>query len=174
MYVGTGQRAGMGRLARAHRLSSLGRLRGAARRLGQDDYATPDEIASQFTGSQVVPGQTPGVPSGNFSSPVLSTADSFYGSGSLLPAGSSGSSGFTAAQEAALLSQGISTAGVLGKQAIIGSPSLTYNPATGQYVATGGATLPTGLSLSSLFTGSTGTLLLLAIAGVVAFMVLKK
>jgi hypothetical protein len=80
----------------------------------------------------------------------------------------------TSAQEAALLAQGISTAGVLGKQAIIGTPTLTYNPATGQYTATGGATLPTGLSLSSLFTGTSGTLLLLAIAGVVVFMVVKK
>ena len=32
----------------------------------------------------------------------------------------------------------------MGTQAIIGTPTVTYNPVTGTYSATGGATIPTG------------------------------
>jgi hypothetical protein len=89
------------------------------------------------------------------------------------PAASS-SSGWTAAQQAQVLTAAITTGGVLGKQAIIGSPTVSYNPATGQYTATGGATLPSGIALgstiSSLFSNP---LVLLAIAGIVAVSVMK-
>jgi hypothetical protein len=57
--------------------------------------------------------------------------------------------GSISAQNAGLLSTAITTAGKVGTQAIIGSPTLTYNPATGQYTATGGATIPSSLSISS-------------------------
>jgi len=73
------------------------------------------------------------------------------------PSSSSSSSGSSLTPtEAALISQGITTAGVVGRQAIVGSPTLTYNPATGQYTASGGATLPVGSiaassALSTLF-----------------------
>jgi hypothetical protein len=87
---------------------------------------------------------------------------------------SSSTPGWTPAQEAQVLTAAINTGGVLGKQAIIGSPTVSYNPATGQYTATGGATLPSGIALgstiSSLFSNP---LVLLAIAGIVAVSVMK-
>jgi hypothetical protein len=53
--------------------------------------------------------------------------------------------------DAALLSTAITTAGKVGTQAIIGTPTVTYNPTTGTYQATGGAALPTGLTSSAVF-----------------------
>lgn len=76
-------------------------------------------------------------------------------SSSALPAGSSLSipgSGAITPSEAALISQGITTAGKIGTQAIIGTPTVTYNAATGQYTATGGATIPAGsIAANSIF-----------------------
>jgi hypothetical protein len=86
---------------------------------------------------------------------VYMPASSSAGGPSALPAGSSLSipgSGAITPSEAALISQGITTAGKIGTQAIIGTPTVTYNAATGQYTATGGATIPAGsIAANSIF-----------------------
>jgi len=174
----------VGRLPRSAALGELTRREMGAlhRRLGQIDYVT--DVPA--TGSQAVPGQSFIGPAGATYNPSqLTNIDSLIGvpvgsggiGGGLLPSSTTAASGsgFTSAQEAALLAQGISTAGVLGKQAIIGSPTLTYNPATGQYTATGGATLPTSLGLSSTLTSLlSNPLVLLGIVGLVVFSMAGK
>ena len=100
-------------MARAHRVSGLGRTRGLGRSLGQDD-----------------------------------------GSGDI------------SALDASLISQGITTAGALTAQALRPVPTVSYNPSTGLYMASGGAALPTGQILgSSLDTTITSLLPLLLLAG---------
>jgi len=47
--------------------------------LGQNDIASPADIAAQFTGSQAVPGQSVGVPAGNDTTAQLVAADSLVG-----------------------------------------------------------------------------------------------
>ena len=69
-------------------------------------------------------------------------------------------------KDAALLSTAITTAGKVGTQAIIGTPTVSYNPATGAYTATGGATLPTATALTSELS-SYLPLILLGLAAVV-------
>jgi hypothetical protein len=61
---------------------------------------------------------------------------------------------------AALLSQAINTAGVVAKSAVTPTPMVTYNPLTGQYEATGGAALPSGLMTSTALTSYLPLLLL--------------
>ena len=65
--------------------------------------------------------------------------------------GGSSSGGLTPA-DASVISAAISAAGKVGTQAIIGTPQVTYNPLTGQYTATGGATLPSTLGLTTSLT----------------------
>jgi len=73
-----------------------------------------------------------GAPTGYQPPPV--TAYGYSGGGALSPA------------DAALISQGISTGGLLAAKALTPVPTVSYNAATGQYLATGGATLPGGIS----------------------------
>jgi hypothetical protein len=99
-----------------------------------------------------------------------------------IAAGSYGSSavpGSISPQDAMLLSSAITAAGKVGQQAIIGTPQLSYNAATGQYLATGGATIPssliTGSALSStLSTLFSPTVLLLGAGLLVVLMVSGK
>lgn len=51
--------------------------------------------------------------------------------------------------EASLISSAINAVGAVGVQALKPTPSLTYNPATGQFTATGGATIPSSIGLNS-------------------------
>jgi hypothetical protein len=179
MYVRSGNLGRAGRLAGTHRVSSLGRLRGPqgwARRkalgfpnataermvntwLGQADYGSGDtfsesQVASAFP---ITPVSTSEMQSSIFN-PLTDSG------GGLSPSGS----GAISATNAALLSQAIATAGKVGTQAIIGSPSLTYNPATGTYTASGGAALPTGqIASAEIGTELTSFLPLLLIGGAV-------
>ena len=73
----------------------------------------------------------------------MTTAANPYGYGTSAVPGS------ISPQDAALLSTAITTAGKVGTQAIIGTPTETYNPLTGQYTATGGAVLPASIGLDS-------------------------
>jgi hypothetical protein len=176
MYVGTGKRAnGLGRLARrAHRLSGLRGLRGSwvngryvsgaqldgllSARLGQMDY---DDGVTVPTYNSPYDTSTP-AGQANWAS-VLSPNQSPSSGGGLTTA------------EAQLISQGITTGGQLASKALTPVPTVTYNPATGMYSATGGAALPAGLglssSLSSLFSSP---LLLLGILGIGAVVLLKR
>lgn len=179
-YVRNGQR-GMGRMAGSNRLSALGRPGGVVRsalgfpsraqralihrnlkQLGpysSSDFA-PDEYSpggSQYAGTLYPGGSTPFSPT---ESSIIATGN--------IPA-----SGSLSAQNAALLSQAITTAGKVGTQAIIGTPTLTYNPLTGQYEATGGATLPSTLGLTSALT-SYLPLILLAGGAILLFSAMGK
>ena len=73
-----------------------------------------------------------------------------------LPISSGSSSGFSSfaltPTESALISQGINVAGQIGVKAVSPNPTLMYNPQTGAYVATGGATLPTSIFTSAALT----------------------
>ena len=163
-YVRTGNLGGTRRLAGTNGLSRLGRLRGPqgwahqramgfpnARELGLIDrrlrglgysYTTTDDSGNPITVNTSTWAITPGGP------------------GSSIP------SGGISAQDAALLSTAITTAGKVGTQAIIGTPTVSYNPATGAYTATGGATLPTATALTSELS-SYLPLILLGLAAVV-------
>jgi hypothetical protein len=77
-------------------------------------------------------------------SPYLNPSYSAYGTPAIAPS----SSGLSPT-DAALISQGIATAGKIGTQAIVGTPTVSFNPATGMYTATGGATLPSASVLGS-------------------------
>jgi hypothetical protein len=155
-YVRLGKSGRLGRLARAHRVSGIRGLRGARspegsglsssqralintgfRGLGYgytttDDYGNP--ITVQLPTGTLAPGVTP------------TAGTNPYPTGYNPNAGTPG--GLTPA-DAAVLSSAITAAGKVGTQAIIGSPSLTYNPETGTYTATGGAALPSGLGIST-------------------------
>lgn len=157
----------MGRLAGAHRVPRLRGLRG----LGQDVYYDPTTGNDTFNPVTLMPtsGDVTISPTSSFPSSIPSS----------LPAGySPGSPGGISPLDASLLSQGISTTGALVSKALTPTPTVTYNAATGQYVATGGAALPSGLtlgsSLSSLFSGTTGTLLLLGGLALVVVMARKR
>lgn len=156
MYARTGQRAGIGRLARgANYVPHLGRRR----RLGQLDWGSL-ATAPDDTSSVILPTTPPAPgwqPNWGTSIPGSSTSP-----GSSTP-------GWTPAQEAAVITSGINAAGAIGVRAVSPTPSVTYNPATGQYVATGGASLPGGLALGTSLTGLfTNPLVLIAlVAGVV-------
>lgn len=168
----------MGRVARTYRLQGLGRLGspfGRRAAVGFGNRATLmalDQLA-QDTGYGVpvnvgLPSfpSTPTTSWGPSQSPLTPATPT-------TPAAPS-TPGWTPAQEAQVLTAAITTGGVLGKQAIIGSPTVSYNPATGQYTATGGATLPSGIALSSTISSLfSNPLVLLAIAGIVAFSVMK-
>jgi hypothetical protein len=130
----------------------LGRLRG--RRLGQDDGGytdfdlTPGESAAinSPTYGLITPSMaasTPGFYAPSNPSDFSPSSNNTYGYGTSAVPGS------ISPQDAALLSTAITTAGKVGTQAIIGTPTLTYNPETGQYTATGGATIPTSTALFS-------------------------
>jgi hypothetical protein len=163
----------MGRVARTYNLSGLGRgsalgrqsaLMAVAKRLGQDISDAPTSYSPSGEPLYTVDySNTPPAPyvPGQSSTPAASPA-------------TPSTPGWTPAQEAQVLTSAINTAGVVGRQAIIGSPTVSYNAATGQYTATGGATLPGGIalgsSLSSLFSNP---MVLLAIAGIVAISVMK-
>lgn len=139
-------------MAGANRVSRMGGLRGWAqqkalgfpnarqlglmdRRLGQMDYTAADYAPDQYS-----PVTSPFY-ANNPVAAVSALSPSGYGS--------SVPSGGISAADAALLSTAITTAGKVGTQAIIGTPTLTYNPATGTYTATGGATVPTSSILTS-------------------------
>jgi hypothetical protein len=136
-----GKSGRLGRVARANKISRLGRggLSGAVRStLG---YTTAAQRAlinrnlgrlGYYDGGTYYPDTVPAPPS-------------------VLPSGGGSGSGggFTTAQETSLISSAINAAGKVGTQAIIGAPSLTYNPLTGTYTASGGATIPSSLGLST-------------------------
>jgi hypothetical protein len=129
MYVATGNRGLGRRLAGAHRLSGLRGLRGLRGvrgrlgKLGQDD--------STDWGTAAFPDDTPPAYNAPISMPSVIASPTSNG---LSPS------------EINLITQGISTAGALGVKALTPTPTVTYNPATGQYSATGGATLPASLT----------------------------
>jgi hypothetical protein len=100
-------------------------------RLGQD--YTQEEAAADWN--------TPDTPL--TLNPTTGLPLSPYGSSSIY--GTSAVPGSISPQEAQILSQAIASAGQVGTQAIIGTPTVSYNAATGQYTATGGATIPGGL-----------------------------
>jgi hypothetical protein len=65
------------------------------------------------------------------------------------PAGwtpSNNSGGSLSPSELNLISSAITTGGALANKALTPTPTVTYNPATGQYTATGGAALPSSLT----------------------------
>ena len=174
MYVGTGKRGVRRRLAGAHRLSGLRGLRGqwikgkyyssgrlsnvVSSRLGQLTYDSSGN-AYDLNGNLIY----------NASTGTVASSWNLPGSTPI----SSTSSGLTTAQEAQLLSQGISTAGILGAKALTPVPTVTYNPYTGAYSATGGAALPTSSIASSLTSSEISSylpLLLLLGAGAVLLM----
>jgi hypothetical protein len=173
MYVGTGKRAnGLGRLARrTHRLSGLRNLRGARVNGAFFSGAKLEGILSARLGQLLYDDGT-SVPS--YSSPFDTSTPAGQATwGSILATPSSG--GGLTTQEAQLISQGITTGGALASKALTPTPTVSYNPATGTYTATGGAALPAGLglssSLSSLFSSP---LLLLGILGIGAVVLLKR
>lgn len=96
-----------------------------------------------------------------------STAGAGYGTSSVSsPYGTSAVPGSISPQDALLLSSAITAAGKVGTQAIIGTPTVTYNPITGTYSATGGAAIPTGaIEASSIGAAFTEYLPYLLIGG---------
>src|ERR1700691_1186570 len=149
-YVRAGHLGRMGRLARANRVSGMGRAGFASawdaaqtrlgfptitqqntlrRWLGQAGYDYTDYLPDAY-------------------SPATSPFYSSNPAAALSTIQASPSGGLTTA-DASVISAAITAAGKVGKQAIIGTPTLTYNPATGTYVATGGATVPTSAALTS-------------------------
>jgi hypothetical protein len=175
-YVRMGQSGRLGRLAGANRVSRLGRLRG-----GPATRALAGRLWSKFSGLGMrgtsggyvlnadgslatdinanpiaTPGYTPG----------SSIGIPGYGAGAASPGG-------ITPTEAALLSNAITTAGKVGTQAIIGTPTLTYNPLTGTYSASGGATIPTSLVTSATISQYL-PLILLAGGAVLLFSVMGR
>jgi hypothetical protein len=108
--------------------------------LGQTTYIPDDQLANAPIYSDATGGFTPFAPS---------AAASLYESPSSAAYGTPAIPGSISPQDAALLSTAITTAGKVGTQAIIGTPTETYNPLTGQYTATGGAVLPASIGLDS-------------------------
>ena len=89
-----------------------------------------------------------------------------------IPAAGSSVPGGISPQDAALLSSAITAAGKVGTQAIIGTPTVTYNPVTGTYSATGGATIPTGaIEASSIGSALSTYLPYILIGGVLILVV---
>jgi hypothetical protein len=165
MYVRSAQRARTRRLAGAHRLSGLRGLRGLRRGLGQ----TPDVYLDPTTGNDVFnPITDLPVPTDVTITPTSPNTYSILGPTTIPTSGG----GLTTA-DASVLSAAITAAGNVGKQAIIGTPTLTYNPATGQYVATGGATIPSSLATSSMIS-SYFPLILLAGGAILLISMMKK
>jgi hypothetical protein len=161
MYVGTRQSGPRG-LARAHGrsrslrgfgLSRSRANRALSRRLGQLEYGI--DVSSDMPGGGVGPIANPYAA---YANPNYTAYPGVPVSGGLTPGG------LTPA-EAAVLTSGINTAGVLGKQALTPVPSVTYNPTTGLYSATGGAALPAGLGLSGLTSSLTSFLPWLLLGG---------
>jgi hypothetical protein len=141
-YVRLGKSGRLGRLARTHRVSGLRGMRGTPAAQGSGITAAQRSLINTgfrglrlgyYTSEDYAPDQY-----GSVTQP--SAVPSFS------PSGSPG--GLTPA-DASVLSAAITAAGKVGTQAIIGTPTLTYNPLTGQYTATGGATIPTSAALSS-------------------------
>jgi hypothetical protein len=147
-------------MAGAYRFSRLGRakLSGARSALGRPTPSQRALINQVFRGL------------GDYYSTGINGEPIFYDSstGAVVPLGPSSGGGGVASvpsaygtsaipgsispQDAALLSTAITAAGKVGTQAIIGTPTLTYNPETGTYTATGGATVPTSLGLTTAIT----------------------
>jgi hypothetical protein len=75
------------------------------------------------------------------------------------------SSGGLTTQDAALISQAITTGGVLASKALTPVPTVTYNPATGFYSATGGATLPSSIATSQVTSELSAYLPLILLGG---------
>jgi hypothetical protein len=142
-------------MAGTHRVPSIRRLGSWAQRraLGFGN-AAQERIVDQrlgqldYTAADYAPDEYSPVSSPFYSNSPVSAVSALSSPGGLTPT------------EAALISQGITTAGKVGTQAIIGTPTLTYNPATGQYTATGGATLPATTALTSELTSYLPLLLL--------------
>jgi len=160
-YVRMGKSGRLGRVARVNKISRLGRgglqgriwstlgfmgaltpaqrsiLRQGLRSLAQDSQA---ELAAAWNTPDTPLTLNPdtGVPFG-----TTNTSGAGYGTS---PSGVPG--GLTTA-DANVISAAINAAGKVGTQAIIGTPSLTYNPLTGTYTATGGAAIPSSLGLST-------------------------
>ena len=137
---------------RTNRLSRFRGLRGGslgnaaliAQRLGQIDYTSG---GAYDTSTGVFVPLNPGT------SPVSSA-------GGITPS------------EAALLSQAINVGGQIGVRAVSPTPMVTYNAATGQYTATGGAVLPSGVA-SSTFLASLSSYLPLILLGGGALLVVS-
>lgn len=171
-YVRLGQRGRLGRVAGAHRVSRMGRLRGLGiLRLGQDvdSYFDPSTGNDEFNPVTLMPTSvdTPSLITGSpsssgFTATMLPTSSS-----------SSSSSGGLTTADASVLSAAITAAGKVGTQAIVGTPTLTYNPLTGQYTATGGATIPSSLGLTTAIT-SYLPLILLAGGAILLFSAMGK
>lgn len=164
MYVGTRKLGRAGRLAGAYRLSSarrIGRRLSAAQadaivsqRLAQLDYTLPIDVSGELTPVPYTPISSPIIPS---STPTMPT---------LAPSSSAPATNWTN-----ILTSAINASGAIGVQALKPTPSVTYNPATGVYSATGGATLPTNISSLSSLSSMGSFLPLLLLGGVVLVVV---
>lgn len=137
-------------------------LRGRLRGLGQDvsDQITQADITADALD---VSGDNPGV----FSTlPGLYGSTGAYSLSNPLSYGTSAVPGSISPQDAALLSSAITAAGKVGTQAIIGTPTVTYNPTTGTYMATGGAAIPSqAIATSSFFSSLDSYLPLILLFG---------
>lgn len=176
-YVRLGQRGRLGRLAGANRVSRMGRLRGLGiLRLGQFDVSSiPDNTVISDPNIYDLPGEN--TPIGIEQTPLSNPSEFPSISAILAPSGASSSSsgvpgGLTTA-DANVISAAITAAGKVGTQAIVGTPTLTYNPLTGQYTATGGATIPSSLGLTTAIT-SYLPLILLAGGAILLFSAMGK
>jgi hypothetical protein len=145
-YIRTG-------MAGTNRLSRLGRLRGRrlGRRLGQDDggfLPSSDGGWGDYGSSSGYPAPPSILAPGTPGSPGYVYPGYNPQTGVQTPPGGSGA-GWLTPSEASVISTGITTAGRVATTDIVGGPQLTYNPATGQYTATGGATIPSSSILAS-------------------------
>jgi hypothetical protein len=184
-----GKSGRLGRVARANKISRLGRggLSGAVRStLGyttaaqralinrgfrglRGGYYTAEDYAPDQYSAYANPNYSAYGPGGVMAPIQGATLPTSAPGGGLTPAPGGG---LTPA-DANIISSAITAAGKVGTQAIIGTPTLTYNPLTGQYTATGGATLPSTLGLSSALT-SYLPLILLAGGAVLLFSVVGR
>src|SRR5271157_4715470 len=148
-YVRLGKPGRLGRMAgRTNRVSGI---RGSAGlRLGDDPYFDPT------TGNDVFNPVT--------LQPVPTDINLTPTSGGYLPTLPGSSGGGLTTMEANLLSQAINVGGQIGVRAVSPTPMVTYNAATGQYTATGGAVLPSGVA-SSTFLASLSSYLPLILLG---------
>jgi hypothetical protein len=160
-YVRLGKSGRFGRLARAHRVSSLGRARisGGPGILSNAQRALINQRLSRlgygYTAADYAPDQY-----SSYANPSYSA----YGSVPPLVSASPSAGGLTPA-EAQVLTAGIQATGTDVKQAIIGTPTVTYNPVTGAYQATGGASFPAGIATAGLSTEIESYLPLILLAG---------
>jgi hypothetical protein len=152
-------------MGRANRVSRLGRLRGpqgwAKRKaLGYPNRAQ-EQMVEHWLGQANYPVNN-SVDTSNWGDPSIPST------GTIAP-----SSGGISPSDAAIISSAITAAGRVGTQAIIGSPSVTYNPITGTYTATGGAAIPTQAIAGTEIDSTIESFLPLLLLGGAAFLIVS-